>query len=170
MKLLQKSVLLSIFLFTSVVAQAAGKVVVLDMDRALMSTTVMQAEFKKLAATAEFSALKAKFEGLQVDLKSLVKEAQDNNMTWSDADKQAQQIKAKAKQAEMRLAMQGLNAQKQAVMSKVMEGLGPKAKTALKQITVAEGIDVVISKKAAIWMAESADITDTLTARINKAK
>lgn len=170
MKLVQNLVLACVFAASSTVAFAAGKVAVLDMEQALMATDVMQARIKKLSSQPEFAALKAKFEALQADLKSLVQEAQSNKMTWSDSEQQAQRIKAEAKQAELRLTLQNLKQQEQVAMKDVMEELGPKAKTALKQITVAEGIEVVLSRKAAVWVSDDSDITKTLTKRLNKAK
>lgn len=170
MKLVQKIVLACALAISSSTVLAAGKVAVLDMEQALMATDVMQARVKTLSAEPEFSALKAKFEALQSDLKALVQEAQSNKMTWSDSEKQAQRIKAEAKQAELRLTLQNLKQQEQVAMKDVMEELGPKAKTALKQITVAEGIDIVLSRKAAVWVSDGSDITKTLTKRLNKAK
>lgn len=170
MKLVQRLVLACAFAVSSSAAFAAGKVAVLDMEQALMATNVMQARVKTLSAEPEFATLKAKFEALQADLKALVQEAQSNKMTWSDSEKQGQRIKAEAKQAELRLTLQNLKQQEQVAMKDVMEELGPKAKTALKQITVAEGIDVVLSRKAAVWVSDDSDITKALTKRLNKAK
>lgn len=170
MKLLQNLALACALTVSSAAALAAGKVVVLDMEQALMATNLMQARVKKLESEPNFSSHKAKFDALQADLKSLVTEAQANKMTWSDADRQSQRIKAEAKQAELRVVAQGLNEQKQVAMGEVLKELGPKAESALKQITSAEGIDVVLSRKAAVWVSESNDITAALTQRLNKAK
>lgn len=170
MKMIKQIALVCTLAVSSTAAFAAGKVAVLDMEQALLKTNVMQARVKKLNSEPEFSALKAKFDSLQADLKALVQEAQSNKMTWSDADRQSQRIKAEAKQAELQLAAQGLNGQKQNAMGQVLKELGPKAQTALKQITAAEGIEVVLSRKAAIWVSESSDITDKLTQRLNKSK
>jgi outer membrane protein len=135
-----------------------------------MATDVMQARVKKLTAEPEFAALKAKFDSLQSDLQSLEQEFQSNKMTWSDADKQGQRIKAEAKQKELRVILQSLKQQEQVAMKSVMQELGPKAKTALQQITTAQDIDIVLARNAALWRTESSDITAELTQRLNKAK
>jgi outer membrane protein len=140
------------------------------MEQALMATDVMQARVKKLTAEPEFAALKAKFDSLQSDLQSLEQEFQSNKMTWSDADKQGQRIKAEAKQKELRVILQSLKQQEQVAMKSVMQELGPKAKTALQQITTAQDIDIVLARNAALWRTESSDITAELTQRLNKAK
>jgi outer membrane protein len=170
MKLIKEIVLTCALAVSSTAALAASKVVVVDMEQALMATDVMQARVKKLTAEPEFAALKAKFDSLQSDLQSLEQEFQSNKMTWSDADKQGQRIKAEAKQKELRVILQSLKQQEQVAMKSVMQELGPKAKTALQQITTAQDIDIVLARNAALWRTESSDITAELTQRLNKAK
>jgi len=121
-----------------------------------------------LDADAEFSQMKAKFEGLRSDLMSLDKNAKTNGMTWSNEQKIDHRKKVEYKSADLKLAAEKLKAERNAVVKKIMQELGPKAKAALNEVVTAEGLGLVLDSSVAYWASANYDITAKVTAKLNK--
>lgn len=151
-------------------AVAQGKIVILDVQAAMMGTEVAKQSLAKLDKNPEYAAMKAKLDGLVADMKSLQAAADKDGMTWS-AEKQAEQRKkGEYLRADYELAGKKLQAERQAVMQRVMQDLTPKTRTVLEQIIESEKIGLVLNSQAAIHAAPAYDITPKLTEMLNKAK
>lgn len=156
--------------FISAATFAQGKIVILDIQAAMLSTEVAQQRLAKLDKNPEYAALKAKLDGLVADRKNLQAAAEKDGMTWS-AEKQAEHNKkAEYLRADYELAAKKLQAERQAVMQQVMQELTPKTRTVLEQLIAADNIGLVLTSQAAIHAAPAFDITPKLTEMLNKAK
>lgn len=161
------SIALVALVFSATVA-AEGKVVVFNMQAAIIQTDAAKKSLQALDADAEFSQMKAKFEGLRSDLMSLDKNAKTNAMTWSNEQKVDHRKKVEYKSADLKLAAEKLKAERNAVVKKIMQELGPKAKAALNEVVTAEGLGLVLDSSVAYWANASYDITAKVTAKLNK--
>ena len=161
------SIALVALVFSATVA-AEGKVVVFNMQAAIIQTDAAKKSLQALDADAEFSQMKAKFEGLRSDLMSLDKNAKTNAMTWSNEQTVAHRKKVEYKSADLKLAAEKLKAERNAVVKKIMQELGPKAKAALNEVVTAEGLGLVLDSSVAYWANASYDITAKVTAKLNK--
>lgn len=149
---------------------AQGKVVILDVQAAMLSTELAKTEMAKLDKNPEFASVKAQLDGLVADLKKLQAAAEKDSLTWSQEQQTEHRKKVEYLRADYELAGKKLQAEQQAVMQSVMQTLGPKTRTVLDQLIAAEKIDLVLNSQAAIHAAPAYDITAKLTDMLNKAK
>ncbi len=161
------SIALAALMFSSV-AMAEGKVVVFNMQAAIIQTDAAKKSLQALDADADFSQMKAKFEALRSDLMNLDKDAKTNGMTWSNEQKLEHRKKVEYKSADLKLAAEKLKKERNAVVQKIMQELGGKAKTALNEVVTAEGLGLVLDSSIAYWANADHDITAKVTAKLNK--
>ena len=148
----------------------AGKVAVLNLDKALLGTEAAKKADKTLQARADYAAMITKAEGLKADYEALVKEAKTQSETWP-ADKKADSDKKIKKAGE---DLQGLGkkiqSENQAAMMKIMQDMQPKFKAAVDEVIAAEKIDLLINSQAVMFVVPALDITSLVTDKLNKAK
>ena len=149
---------------------AQGKVVILDVQAAMLSTELAKKEMAKLDKNPEFASVKAQLDGLVADMKNLQAAAEKDGLTWSQEQPAEHRKKVEYLRADYELAGKKLQAEQQAVMQNVMQILGPKTRTVLEQLIAAEKIDLVLNSQAAIHATPAHDITAKLTDMLNKAK
>jgi len=151
-------------------ALAEGKVVVFNMQAAIIQTEAAKKSLQALDADPEFAQMKAKFEGLRADLMSLDKDAQTNGMTWSPEKKAEHRKKVEYKSADLKLAAEKLKAERNAVVKKIMQEHGKKAQEAMNQVVTAEGLGLVLDSSVAYFADAKHDITAKVTEKLNKRK
>lgn len=149
-------------------AAAQGKVVVFNMQAALMQTNSAQQTLKALDSNSDFAAMKGKFESLRAELISMDKDFQTNSMTWSAEQKADHRKKVEYKSADLKLAAEKLKAERNAVVQRIVKELGPKAKKVLDELVKAENIGLVLDSGAAFFATPEFDITGKVTAMLNK--
>lgn len=154
----------------SAVAAAESKVVVFNMQAAIIQTDAAKKSLQALDADADFAAMRAKFESLRADLVSLDKDAKTNGMTWSDEQKANHRKNVEYKSADLKLAAEKLKAERNAVVKQIMQEQGQKAKTALNEVVTAEGIGLVLDSSVAYWASANYDITGKVTDKLNKSQ
>lgn len=149
---------------------AAGKVVVLDHQIAMLATDFAKARFEALQANPEFSKVVAQYETLSADLTALGKEAETKGMTWGADQVATHRKKEEYIKADLQLAYQKIQAERKAANEGIIRELQPKLEGVLNNLIESEGIDVILSKQAAFYASESADITRKVVDALNKAK
>lgn len=156
-------------LLCSSFALAEGKVVVLDLQAAVLSTDVAQRQLAALERDEDYAALRARYENLAADLESFQEDAQKNAMTWSEEQQQQKQEEAQRLRNDYERAVQGLQGARQQVMQAVMQQMGNTTQNVLVQLIEAEEIGLVLNSQSAFHASADYDITDQVTELINKA-
>lgn len=170
MKLI-KFMALCLCMLSANVGWAAGKVVVLNLQKAMLSTEFAQKNLQKLSESPDFSAVNAQYESLRADLETLEKEEEKKGMTWSADQITEHRKKKEFIRADLELAGKKLQAEQSAVARKVLQELTPKTEKIVKELTQAEGIDMVLDSKVVIYLSTPAvDLTSKVTEQLNKAK
>ena len=157
------------FLF-SMGAMAASKVVIVNMQAAIIQTDAAKKQLRALEANADFAAMKAKYDSLRADLANMEKDAQTNGMTWSNEQKLEYRKKVEYINADLKLAVEKLKAEQNAVMKRIMQEQLEKAKGALNELVVAENIGLVLDAGSALYVTPDYDITAKITEKLNKSK
>ena len=159
-----------IALMLTATASAQGKMVIVNLQQAIIQTDTAQKKMQALNANADFAAMKAKFESLRSDLVSLDKDAKTNGMTWSAEQVAEHRKKVEYKSADLKLAAEKLKAEQNAVVKQIMQELAPAAKEALNEVVKAENIGLVLdaSTGVAVYATVDYDITAKLTEKLNK--
>lgn len=159
--------LIALFLSMGALA-ASSKVVVVNMQAAILQTEVAKKQLMALDANPDFAAMKAKYDSLRADLVNMDKDAQTNGMTWTNEQKMEHRKKAEYKNADLKLAVEKLKAEQNAVMKRIMQEQLEKAKAALNELVVAEGIGLVLDSGSALFATPDYDITAKITEKLNK--
>lgn len=167
---MKKVTVVLVAMLFSAFASAAGKVVVFNLQAAIINTDEVQKNLQALDSSPGFAKLKSDHERLRADLIALEKDAQVNSMTWTPQQKADFTKNVEYKRADLKLVVEKLNAERNEVLSRVMPEMLPKAEAALEALVKAGGIDVVLDSRAALWVGKGSDITQDVTARLNKAK
>lgn len=154
----------------SAVSFADGKIVILDVQAAMLSTDFAKKELAKLDKNSEYAAMKAKLDGLVADMKKLQAAAEKDGLTWSAEQQAEHRKKVEYLRADYELAGKKLQAEQQGVMQRVLQELTPKTRTVLDQLIAADKITLVLNSQSAIHAAPGSDITAKLTEMLNKAK
>ncbi|BFM15288.1 hypothetical protein R50073_14710 [Maricurvus nonylphenolicus] len=170
MRILKSFAIALVAITLSATAMAEGKIAVFNAQAAIMNTQAAKKALESLKANPEFAAMTAKFEALRADMAALEKEANTKGMTWNAEEKADYRKKVEFKNADMKLVLEKLRAEEQAAVQRLMQDMIPKAKSALNQVVVAEGISVVIDSKSALYADPAHNITAKVTDKLNKAK
>lgn len=154
-------------LMMSTLAMAEGKVVVLDLQAAVLSTDVAQKRLQELEKNPDYAAMKNKYETLTEDLQNLQAEAEKNSLTWSEEKRQEKEEEAQKLRKEYEGTVQTLQGGRQRVMQSIMQQLGDQTRAALEQLIEAEKIDLVLNSQSAYHASAEYDITEKVTELLN---
>lgn len=148
----------------------AGKVVVLNIEGAVLQTEAAKKAEKALQSRAEYAALVAKAESLKAEFETLAKEEKAKSETWPADKKQETKKKLKTLNDDYQEAVKKIQGEQQKVVMGIMQEMQPKLKSAIDEIVAAEKIDLIVKSQAAFWADPTADITSKVTEKLNKAK
>ena len=166
-----KTIFVAVFLaVSSSAALAADKVAVFNLERAILSTEAAKKASSDLQADPEFAALRAKYEGLVADMEKLREERSSKGMTWNAEQQAEHRKKVEYISADLELAQKKLQAEQNAAVRGLMQELQTKTQKALEEVIKSEGISVVLNAAQVYHADKKADITDAVTAKLNKMK
>lgn len=149
-------------------ALAEGKIVILDLQAAVLSTTVAQNQLAQLEQNPEYAALMTRYETLTEDIQSLQRDAEQNAMTWSEEDRDKKEEEARALRQEYETTVHTLQNGRQQVMQAVMQQMGASTREVLESLIEAEKIGLVLSSEAVYHATEHYDITERVTQLLNQ--
>ena len=162
MKTMMKMIVVSTALMVTPLAFAAkDKVAIFDVQEAILNTNLAKSQMKAFESRSDISKMISDAEKLKKDITALRSEM------GKGGDAQEKQKSAEFKQADFELIVRKLNSERQATGKKLMEEIGPRLETVVKEIVDAEGIGLLLDKKAAIHADPSFDITAKVTEKLN---
>lgn len=147
----------------------AGKVVVLDLQQAILLTELAKERQKAVAESAEFAGLRGQAESLRAELEALDKKAQSEGLTWSPDQVAEHKKNVEFVQGDLQRVIQKVQASQQTMMQGILSAVKEEfISQALMNIVKSEGIDIVLRKEAANFSTPESDITLKLAAELNK--
>jgi|SRR5690554_1512668 len=155
-------------MMASGLALAEGKIVILDLQAAVLNTSAAQNQLAQLEQNPEYAALMTRYETLTEDIQSLQRDAEQNAMTWSEADRTKKEEEARALRQEYETTVHTLQNGRQQVMQAVMQQMGASTREVLESVIEAEKIGLVLSSEAAYHATEHYDITERVTQLLNQ--
>lgn len=161
--------LLAIFASVFSLSALAEKIAVVDMAAAIFSSQPAKTRIEKAQKSADFTALKAKYESSTADLQNLAKEWDAKSVTWSAEQKADHQKKMEYAKADRELAMRKLQSENQELEQSIAQELQSVASKALQEIVDKEGITLILPRESIIWSKAELNITGKLVDAINKA-
>lgn len=167
MKKLIKTLVVSAAVLATPLAMAAkDKIAVFDVQEAILNTNMAKTEMKAFESRSDVAKMINDAERLKKDITAL------RNELGNSANSEKAQEKKKSmefKQADFELIVRKLNAERQQAGKKLMDDIGPRLEGIVKDIVEAEGIGLLLDKKAAIHADPSFDITAKVTEKLNAA-
>ncbi len=149
-------------------AAGATKVAVLDVEALILGSEAGKGGMAQLEKNAEYAALKARFDNLEAELKTLDEQGKNQGLTWGE-DKKKEHVEKMTEVAnDRRETIAKLSRGQEMVYMQLLNGLQPAISKALNAVMAAEGIDLVLDSKAAVHRLGSADITPMVLERLNK--
>lgn len=155
-------------MMTASLALAQGKIVVLDLQAAVLSTTAAQGQLAQLEQNAEYVALMTRYEALTEDIQNLQKDVEQNAMTWSEEDRNKKEEEARALRQEYETTVHTLQNARQQVMQVIMQQMRASTSEVLEGLIEAEKIGLVVSSEAVYHATEHYDITERVTQLLNQ--
>ena len=147
-----------------------GKVAVLNLQAAVMSTAEAREKIKTLEADKDYADTRKKVEALQKEMEKKMAEAKKEGPTWSKEQQAAFRTEMELKQKELQLNGQRLEAAEQGLLRQVMKDMQPKLKKVIDELVTAQKISVLVRADAALFAVPEADITAQVTEKLNAAK
>jgi outer membrane protein len=149
-------------------AVAAEKIAVVDTAVAIFGSATAQNKLKEAEQSADFLALKAKYESSSADLQAMMKEAESKRLTWSQEEAAEHQKKMGYAKADADLAVQKIKAEQQQLQQSIIQQLGPLAQLALQEIIKEESITLLLRADSVLHVAPEYQITAKLAQRIDQ--
>ena len=168
MKALVVVVLASLFAVAPVSAVAADKIAVVDIARAIYGSKAAQESLKQAEQSADFVALKAKYEGSAADLQALAKEAETKRLTWSQEQAAEHQKKMEYAKADAELAGRKIQGEQKQLQQSIMQQLGPKAQEALQEVIKEEGVTILLRAESVLMSSPESNLTAKVADRLNQ--
>lgn len=147
---------------------AAEKVVVLDVNTAVLETEYAKKKIKEFEASEEIIAMKSKFDALSADLQAMDKEAQANGLTWSEEQRTEHAKKKAFVQQNLQLTQKQFQTAQKVSGDQIFREVQPKLSEALKQVVDAQGVDLVLHAQAVLIAGDKANITKDVVDALNK--
>ena len=161
-------VLASMFMVMPVSAVAAEKIAVVDIARAIFGSKAAQESVRQFEQSADFVALKAKYEGSTADLQALAKEVESKRLTWSQEQAAEHQKKIEYGKADAELAGRKIQGEQKQLQQRIMQQLGPKAQEALQEVIKEEGVTILLRAESVMMSSPESNITAKVADRLNK--
>ena len=160
-------VLISFHPFAASVDSPTAKIAVVDARVAIFSSAAAQNALKSFEESADFIALKAKYESASADFQAMVEEAETKRLTWSQEELAEHQKKMGYAKADAELAIQKITTEQKQLEQRVLQNLAPLVEQALQEIVKEEGISVLLRAESVLLATPEISITDKVADRID---
>jgi outer membrane protein len=166
-----KKILLAAALMTApVLAQAEGKIAVLNVQEAIMNTDVAKKAFNEWKKRSDIAESVKQLESLQKDYQAAVEKFQKDAAVMSTEAKQEEAKKIQSKRADIEHVSRKLQAAQNELMQELMQQEAPKLQQVVSDMVKSEGIGLLLNRQAVMHVDSSFSITAKVTDKLNQAK
>lgn len=166
--LLASSLLLAATPALAVTANGGMRVAVFDREAALLASDVAKAAQDKL--NADMKPLRDKHEQLRRDIKAMEERFQKEVATMTEKDKRALRAQADAKAQEFNSLIQQVQKRTQDAQQELLRRLLPSMETIVEDLRKAGNYDIILDRRAAVYVSPEFDLTRRVTDRLNVVK
>jgi outer membrane protein len=160
----RKLMIVLALVLTPVLANAQGKIAVLDVQEAILNTDVAKKRLDAFRAQPDIAENVKQLETFQ----ALVEQIKKDSAVMSAEQKQAQSKKIQEKRADIEHVGRKLKASEQEMAQALMQELGPKLQQVVGQLIQTEGIGLLLSKQAVMHVDSSYSISAKVTDKLNQ--
>ena len=137
----------------SSVAQAQ-EIAVVDIQLAILNSTYGQSQLNALGADPEFAQLLSTARSLEADIASLDSQAQAEASNWTNERFQQYTRNREFKLADLQLASQKLQSERERVIGEVIDAMNDQAIAALEEIIAEQNISILL-RESAVYSADA---------------
>lgn len=151
-------------------AQAQGKIAVVDVRAAILMTDFAQQRMTDVRAEEDYKADKAEYDKLKSEGEALLKKFQKDAAVMSTEQQIAAQKKLSSKQADLDHVTGKLQQAEQVAGQELLQEMAPKVEEVLRDIIAQEGIGLLLNKSAVIHADTGYQVTAKVTDKLNQFK
>ncbi len=170
MNKLNKMLVMLLMATASMVATAEGKIAVLNVQEAIINTTVAQERLKALQAQPEFAENRQQLETLKKTHDETIAQLQKDLAVMSPEQKQTESKKIQDMRGDMEHVARKLQAAEQELGQALMQEYAPKMQQVVTGIIESDNIGLLLDRKAAMHVDSSFSITAKVTEKLNAMK
>lgn len=168
-KLIKLTVMV-IALCVPMLAQAEGKIAVLNAQQAIVNTELAQTRLKTLREDSGYADNRKQLEALGKSYQDTVAQLQKDMAVMSPEQKQTEAKKIQEKRADIEHVQRKLQTAEQELLQAVAQELAPKLKKVVGELIESEGIGLLLTQQAAMHVDSSYSITAKVTDKLNQLK
>lgn len=166
-----KSVLvLVVALCAPLMAVAEGKIAVLNVQEAILNTDLAQARLKEMRAKSEYTSNREQLETIKKAYEDAIKQLQKDAAVMNAEQKQAEAKKIQGKREDIEHIARKLQTAEQELAQAIIQDLAPTVQKIVTDMIEANGIGLLLDRKAAMHVDSSFSITAKVTDKLNQAK
>jgi len=162
--------LAAVLLASSLLAQAEGKIAVVNFEKAIFNTARVQAKAQQLQADPDYKKNMEEIRSITTEGKRLTEKYQKELPTMSAQQKQKAETDLKGLQSDMEHVARKLKEAEESTLKPLMYEMQAQALNAAKEIVKTEGIGLLLNgdPQVVLHADTSFDITAKVTDRLNK--
>jgi outer membrane protein len=164
---IKQSLVLILMVSGASYASAAGKIAVVDVQRAIVETDSAKVRLESLRKEADFQSNMKEVEAIKKEGEALLEKYQKDGPVMGPEQQAALQKKIQGKQADLEHIARKLQTREREVLQEIMSQRTVQAKTVIDSIIKKEGIGLLLDSRAALHAEPGYDITAKVTQKLN---
>ena len=151
-------------------AHAEGKIAVLNVQEAIMNTDAAKKSINAWKTNAEIAENIKQLDALKADYQKAVKKLQKDAAVMSAERQQEEGKKIQSKMADIEHVARKLQSAEKELVQGLMQQQAPALQKVVTEMIQAEGIGLLLDKKAVMHVDSSFSITAKVTDKMNQAQ
>lgn len=149
-------------------AQAQGKIAVVDLQAAILQTDMAQQRIAAVRAQEDYKSDKAEFDRLKTEFDDLVKQLQNDMAVMSQEQQMAARKRLQSKQADLEHVTGKLQQAEQQAGQALLQEMSPRVQDVLRDLITTEGIGLLLQRGSVIHADAGYSITAKVTDKLNQ--
>jgi outer membrane protein len=149
-------------------AQAQGKIAVVDLQAAILQTDMAQQRIAAVRAQEDYKSDKDEFDRLKAEFDDLVKQLQNDMAVMSQEQQLAARKRLQSKQADLEHVTGKLQQAEQAAGQALLQEMSPKVQEVLRELITTEGIGLLLQRGSVIHADAGYSLTAKVTDKLNQ--
>jgi outer membrane protein len=164
--LILSSIFFFLTVFTVVSASAAPSVGVVNLQQVLDKSSIGVAAKKKMEA--KMKEFKASLDKEKKAVLALQKEMQKKADAWNESTRKEKALELQRKKRDFRVKQDDANMEMRNLQEKHLAPIMKKLELIVKEVAKKKGVSMIIPNTAVLYFDKSVDMTDAITAALNK--
>lgn len=162
------AVLMLLLVASPVAIAQGGKIAVVDMQRAILSTDEAKDRLKKLRSDRDYAANRKEAQKLQKEMEAMAKALQKDMAILSAEQRQHKGEKIQQKRADIEHLARKLQSAEEKLVKELVVEVRPMLQEVMGQLIESEKIGLLLDRQATHHVSAEYDITAKVTDKLNR--